>query len=313
MKYRIGQKVRLLHDSGEGVITSLIDKYHVEVDLGDDFPIDVHVNEIVPVDSSEKAYIAPVSEEEPETLVMGPNLLDFSLTVNRKGDKEFEIHVINPERTDILFTCYTQDRRKFEGLAAGKLFSGEAELVLTCSEKALMAIKGFYIQIINYTEGKGHPHYPLTVELPWNRGKINKPSVFIRPLGKEGWILSLREDPLRKEIKKIDDSEFIRIVQQDQPKPRPTPEVDLHIEKLVKNPHEMKIADMLKTQTNLVEKTLSDALVENYASVVFIHGIGQGKLKKEVHSILRRTPSVKSFEQGDPKKYGNGATIVYFR
>ena len=44
MRYRIGQKVRLLHDSGEGVIISLIDKYHVEVDLGDDFPIDVHIS-----------------------------------------------------------------------------------------------------------------------------------------------------------------------------------------------------------------------------------------------------------------------------
>ena len=64
MKFRVGQRVRMLHESGEGVVTKLIDKKHVEVDLGDDFPIDMHVDELIPIDRSEQTYLTPEEEEE---------------------------------------------------------------------------------------------------------------------------------------------------------------------------------------------------------------------------------------------------------
>ena len=313
MRYRIGQKVRLLHDSGEGVIISLIDKYHVEVDLGDDFPIDVHISEIVPVDSSEQAYIAPVMDEEEESLAMGPNLLDLSFTVSRKDDKLMELHIINPERAEVLFTCYSKDKKRFEGLGSGKLEPGESQSIHICSEKDLMNMKGFFFQFISFTPGKGHPHTSLVFELPWTRNRINEPSKYIRPLGTEGWIFSLREDQFGKDLKKIADSEFIRIAKQDQKKPRPKAEIDLHIERLVKDPYSMGATEMLKLQMKTVEKALSDSLVDNYESIVFIHGIGEGKLRKEVHEVLRKTPHVKSFEAADPSRYGNGATIAYFK
>ena len=54
------------------------------------------------------------------------------------------------------------------------------------------------------------------------------------------------------------------------------------------------------------------ALEENYASMVVIHGVGIGVLKKEVHKILQKTPFVKTVEQADPGRYGNGATRVVF-
>ena len=64
MKYHIGQKVSLLHESGEGKITAILDKNHVEVDLGDDFPIDVHISEIIPIDPEEDKFFKKEERED---------------------------------------------------------------------------------------------------------------------------------------------------------------------------------------------------------------------------------------------------------
>ena len=55
------------------------------------------------------------------------------------------------------------------------------------------------------------------------------------------------------------------------------------------------------------------SLDEHYASMVLIHGVGEGQLKALVYDILKNTAHVKSFGPGDPARYGNGATKVIFQ
>ena len=64
MDFRVGQRVRLLHESGEGVIVRLIDKKTVEVDMGDDFPIDVAVDELILIDQAERRYMGGKADED---------------------------------------------------------------------------------------------------------------------------------------------------------------------------------------------------------------------------------------------------------
>jgi dsDNA-specific endonuclease/ATPase MutS2 len=47
--------------------------------------------------------------------------------------------------------------------------------------------------------------------------------------------------------------------------------------------------------------------------MIVIHGIGSGKLKDEIHEILKYRKDVKSFvNQYDPR-FGYGATEVFFK
>jgi hypothetical protein len=94
--------------------------------------------------------------------------------------------------------------------------------------------------------------------------------------------------------------------------PRPPKVVDLHLEKLVDNMMGIDSSTMLRLQIEAFEKAITDAQAHHVDSMVFIHGIGTGKLKKEIHTRLMEFDFVKNFELADPVLYGNGATIVYF-
>jgi len=322
MDYRVGQRVRMLHESGEGVIIRLIDKKTVEVDMGDDFPIDVPVDELILIDQAERRYMGGKVDEEEKQVAekrskalkqLGTTLLDVSLVIRPDEGDRYELILVNPEPADMLFTCYRKLGNKYHGQASGQVQSGEYFPLMKLPRVELNQTKAFYFQVLSFVTGQGHPHAPLTTELGWNKSRLNEPPIFITAIKGEGWKFSLRESKQAVDVKKIDKSEFIRVRKADEAKPRKeNVEVDLHIEELVSRPHELAPSEMLRIQTEHLHASLAKALEENYGSMVIIHGVGIGVLKKEVHKILKKTPFVKNVEQGDPGKYGNGATRVVF-
>ncbi|PWG04987.1 Smr/MutS family protein [Polaribacter aquimarinus] len=86
-------------------------------------------------------------------------------------------------------------------------------------------------------------------------------------------------------------------------------EVDLHINQLVKTTKNMDNYDMLNTQLDTAKRKVEYALSKKISKVIFIHGVGQGVLKSELHRLLSRYPV--KFYDASYKKYGLGATEVY--
>lgn len=96
------------------------------------------------------------------------------------------------------------------------------------------------------------------------------------------------------------------------PKERSAPkmEVDLHIHQLVKSSKGMSNYDMLNIQLDTAKRQLDFAINKRIQKVVFIHGVGEGVLKEELHYLFNRYDNVK-FYDADYQKYGLGATEVY--
>ena len=46
--------------------------------------------------------------------------------------------------------------------------------------------------------------------------------------------------------------------------------------------------------------------------MIIIHGVGKGKLKQEIHDLLKVKPGVKRFINQYSDFYGYGATEVFF-
>ena len=86
-------------------------------------------------------------------------------------------------------------------------------------------------------------------------------------------------------------------------------EVDLHIEELIENTNGLSNFEMLNIQLERFEKELDDALEKNMKKIVFIHGVGNGRLRQEIASVLKKTKGV-SFQDASYKEYGYGATQV---
>lgn len=95
--------------------------------------------------------------------------------------------------------------------------------------------------------------------------------------------------------------------------PPPRYEVDLHIEQLTSQYKGMSPAEMLRLQLETLEYFLHLAVVHHQERLFIIHGMGKGKLRAEVHRILKQMPEVSAFKNEWHPGYGYGATEVIFR
>ena len=88
--------------------------------------------------------------------------------------------------------------------------------------------------------------------------------------------------------------------------------VDLHIEKLTDD-GTLSNYEMLLLQLNTFEKYYDLAISHKQKTLVVIHGIGEGKLREEIHDVLKLKKEVKSFVNQYHELYGYGATEIFFK
>ncbi|HSK13671.1 MAG TPA: Smr/MutS family protein [Phnomibacter sp.] len=144
-------------------------------------------------------------------------------------------------------------------------------------------------------QGDAYIDIALFEEYPHKRIEVPPPAPEINPLGK-----------LHAAGFKVKAG---RTVKEDLPPPSV---IDLHIEKLVDDPRSMTPAEMLDIQLREFEKWLDKAQRSYMKQAWVIHGVGKGRLRDEVHEILRLRDGIRSFSQHYHPWYGNGGTEVFF-
>lgn len=87
-------------------------------------------------------------------------------------------------------------------------------------------------------------------------------------------------------------------------------EVDLHIQNLVDDYGQMDNAEMLEIQLSRFRTSLESAIIHKTRRIVFIHGVGNGKLKYELRKILDTEYKKVRYQDASFKEYGYGATMV---
>ena len=88
-------------------------------------------------------------------------------------------------------------------------------------------------------------------------------------------------------------------------------EVDLHIGELVDNFTNLENSDLLNIQIDYFNKCLNQAQKERLVKIIFIHGVGNGKLKTAILKKLQTTEGIE-FYDAPYARYGMGATEVHF-
>jgi len=88
--------------------------------------------------------------------------------------------------------------------------------------------------------------------------------------------------------------------------------VDLHIEKLTDSWKHLTNFEILTMQIKTFEKYYDLAVAHQQPVLTIIHGVGAGKLRDEIHDILKLKKEVKSFINQYSNQYGYGATDIYF-
>ena len=89
-------------------------------------------------------------------------------------------------------------------------------------------------------------------------------------------------------------------------------EVDLHIGQLVDSFAHLSNYEMLQIQLDKVRQELDLARAEKRSRLIFIHGHGTGKLKKELLKLLSQYTKIEVYDASF-RKYNGGATEVSLR
>jgi hypothetical protein len=89
--------------------------------------------------------------------------------------------------------------------------------------------------------------------------------------------------------------------------------VDLHIEKLMDNWKGLSNFDILTIQLKNFEKYYNLAVAHHQPNLIIIHGIGTGKLRNEIHEILKTKKEVRTFANQYHHDFGFGATEIFFQ
>ena len=88
--------------------------------------------------------------------------------------------------------------------------------------------------------------------------------------------------------------------------------MDLHLEEILDKTSGMSNAEKLNYQLNYFKRELDNAIAGNTRKIVFIHGVGNGRLKSEICAILDRHNDLR-YHDASFRKYGFGATEVIIK
>ena len=91
-------------------------------------------------------------------------------------------------------------------------------------------------------------------------------------------------------------------------------EFDLHAEILFPDKTTRPEKDkLLIYQLDYFQKVLDESITKGIDKIFFIHGVGNGVLRKEIHSKLGKHPHIKTFKDARKERFGFGATEVIIK
>ena len=220
--------------------------------------------------------------------------LTFNYTLFFNGENNFQLkNTIEP-----LHEFYLHDV-KFEDLSDNPRFDTEFSLTNPDKKKAVYFETSLKLKAkqlfkkIEETKAKNEPMFSYTLfeEYP---DKIDEEKVDLGKLGNAGY----RVYDVSKVREHLAPARTV---------------VDLHIEKLTDSWKHLSNFEILTIQLKEFEKFYELAVSHHQPSLVIIHGIGTGKLRNEIHDILKLKKEVSSFVNQYSPAYGYGATEIFFK
>ena len=316
----VGDRVRLMSGREEGIITRILDNNIVEVAIDNDFTIPVSRREIVLIAPEEaKAFrgqeqetTKPAARKEPPAPVLAEK--GIYLAMVHQSEELLAATVINNTDYDVLFTCGEDRNNQYRGLQNDKLAPKATRVVSHYHLKDFEKWPTLVVQFLQHRNGSPSLFEPVTKKVLFRANSFYKSKRTAPVVNKEAYLFQIDTKPVAVDTDKIKEQLAEKPAAQENNKVQaPEHEVDLHIEKLVEDHSGMSNSAMLKLQLDRFQDSLERAMAANMHEIIFIHGSGNGILRKEIQKILSRTPGIRFFEDAKKEKFGYGATLVRLR
>jgi hypothetical protein len=348
MKFEVGDKVVIQHSNEEGEVVEVINDKMVLVDVRGvkfpaytdqlDFPYFKRFTEkkLFPEEKKPKKYIDQLPAEKPVPGRKRERIAQLADGVwltflpvfdsDEFGDdvvESLKIHLVNNTPLDYQFSYHLN-------------YFGKSDFDL---DGNIPTLQDFYLHDIPFANLNDNPvfecefslvkpdkshaeHYETSLKLKAKQvfGRIEE----IKKKGEATFSFKLFDDyPFRPyEEEKTPDTRSIlagsgfRIYEASKARQHleaARSELDLHADKLTDKAASLDNFEILTLQLQTFDKYFDLALAHHLPSMVVIHGVGTGKLRDEIHEMLRTKRQVKSFVNRYDPRYGYGATEIFFQ
>jgi len=313
----IGDKVRLIHSKEEGIVFRFLQGDVVEVEIEDGFRLPVLKRELVLVSAAEAVAFrsqqpAEIQPAVPKSAGIRADKGVF-MAFAPLNDRELSLHLLNNTDWDLPYTLTNGSDRLHRGVSGGCL---KAKTSLKVQELAIKDFEEwgtFTFQCFYYTLGHAPERPALVKRLKFRPDTFFKSKKNAPILQKEAYLFQIdQEEPRPEPIT----AEALREKMMSKNEPaaitieKPATVVDLHIEKITNNFLEMSNAQMVEIQIQTFDSQLEKAIASGMDGITFIHGVGSGTLRNELHRRLSKHKNVRFFEDAQKEKFGYGATKV---
>lgn len=331
MKFSIGDNIVLKRTGEEGRVTAFIDKQMIEVEVnGTIFP--VYTEDV------DHPYLKWFTEK---TVAKKPRQMPEQLPVEKPAARAERLargaylsfmpvfKMVDMEEVADTVKIYLLNE-----LPVGVRFSYEVRMrdqVLFRHEGALHAFGNVYLHSVPYGDMNDQPRFHWTLADAQDSKNASKEGVVrIKPAklfehvnqvlnGGSPSFMYLLADAFLPEVPKQEQAPVpvVRASRVEAVLPRreeqPKYELDIHIDQLVDDTKGLSNAEIITIQLGTLQRYLALAIAHRQERMMVIHGLGKGKLREEVHKILKTIPEVARYKNEWSGRYGFGATEVTFR
>jgi hypothetical protein len=337
MKYQSGDTILILHTNEEGKVVEIIDDKMVLVEIKGvrfpvyndqiDFPYFKMFSEKKLFDNKpQKKYIDDIKKEKGSSkhkvaegvwLSFLP-VFDKDIFDDNMVDK-LKLYLINQTEEAYLFEY-------------NLFYAGNSEFQL---KNQLEPLSDFYLHDVQFEDMNNSPRFDFEFSLVEpDKKKAPYFEYSLRPKAKQLFKkieeMQLKNEPtftyvlFKNYPDKPDDIKLdtfklnragVRVYEASRAREHLEPArtvVDLHIEKLTDSWKHLSNFEILTIQLKAFEKFYDLAVAHYQSSLTIIHGVGIGKLRDEIHAILKNKKEVKSFVNQYNHNYGYGATEIQF-
>ena len=351
MKYKIGDKVKFLNDTGGGRISRIDHKYaYVEDEFG--FEVPVPFSEVVPdkgftpfedeedeepvgmeEDIDEEAWVEDPLENfnvaeavQEERTYISSTEVKILLGATSSGEETYTFYLINDSSYHLLYQVLKIKEEGAAPIKSGELSPDKKIPVLNLRQLDINEMPVYRFQFLFSKTLDFPPVKPVdeTLEIKpipfFKEGAFKENDYF----NEKALIYPLVEADFKKAVSRLTAKDVQQILTEKETRAKAkkvvvhkdkmaTPaieEVDLHIEEIVDDHKGLSNKEILDIQMSRFITALEGAILSNIRKIVFIHGIGNGKLKFELRKELDKSYPHLKYQDASFKEYGYGATMV---
>jgi hypothetical protein len=239
----------------------------------------------------------------------------------------YECYLVNDSNYFLYYNVINGENDAWKSFANGLIEPNMQELLTEIKKEELSAWEQIRVQIIPFKQGKNYtPQSVIDINLKINAVKFYKlhsfttNEYFDEPAMLIDIISEKEKETENQKLTDISPEEIKQAMFQKEQTGRPRIfkrpqvaeiiEVDLHINELLDTTAGLSNAAMLQCQLDKFHEVLDENKNRKGQKIVFIHGKGEGVLRKEIEKLLKTRYKTCYFQDASFREYGFGATMV---